>query len=433
MKKQMLLFGFAIASCGLFAQSNPLDKKMQKAYDLAGKGKIEDADKYVVKLLEEHPDYGSGWDYLCKLRYKEYKDSKMSDNLFGGNVTITTTDKDGKKSTVTADSDGKAEGSDSLAVALMDMLTKIKPSQVAYNKYLYTMRLGTLMAQDANECSLLLRINLIDPRVDTAVSKKALNYFNDAEDEFGKKNYEQAAKLYKRAIDNQPDFYKASLYLGDCYYSIGNYADAITSFKTAVSTFPNLIEPRKYLVDAYLKEKLYSNALDESIRSMQVYPELDMAVRLDDAAYMMDKKVDIKWTPRPVFPNKMPGDTSKQELNTYHPDKELAVSSGPWTFYTAAFAKIKDNCNEKGIIVKPTALTQSRYMEVYSWEEMLKNSNDPALDEARRMQKDSYLDCYVLVSCFHYDFYDQYLDFAAKNPDRIAEYYKKYIVPADGK
>lgn len=59
---------------------------------------------------------------------------------------------------------------------------------------------------------------------------------------------------------------------------------------------------------------------------------------------------------------------------------------------------------------------------------MLKNSTDISLDQARKMQKDGYLDCYVLVSLYHYDFYSQYLDFSTKYKDKIAEYYKKYIV-----
>ena len=67
-------------------------------------------------------------------------------------------------------------------------------------------------------------------------------------------------------------------------------------------------------------------------------------------------------------------------------------------------------------------------MELYSWEEMLKNSKDSSLDEARRMQKDGYLDCYVFVTCFHFDIYSQYLDFTKNNSNKIKEYYKKYIV-----
>jgi tetratricopeptide (TPR) repeat protein len=261
MKKNILLLSFMFTAFGLMAQSNKLDKKMEKAQDLVDKGKYNDADEYVVKILNDHPEYGSGWDYLRMIRYKEYKESKQSDNLFS-NMTITTT---------TKDKNGKdVPGGDSLTNALMDMLTKVKPSKVAFNKYIYTLRLGTLMADDAHNCSVYIRTNFIDTPVDTAVSKKALKYFNNAEEEFQKKNYDQAAKLYKRAIDEQPDFYKASLYLGDCYYAMDNYTDAITSFKAAMDRFPNLIEPRKYLVDAYLKDKFFSNALDECISSMKV-------------------------------------------------------------------------------------------------------------------------------------------------------------------
>jgi tetratricopeptide (TPR) repeat protein len=410
-------FYFLTASI-VFAQSNPIDKKMAKAHDLIDKGKIADADEYMVKLLEENPGYGAGWDYLCKIRYKEYQDSKLSDNILGGNVTITTKNKDGKIE--------KAEN-DSLAKMVMEMLNNVKPSKVAYNKYIYTMRKAILVSDDAFASSSRLRNYFIDKEIDTLVSKKALKYFNDAEEEFGKKNYDNAAKLYKRAIDEQPDFYKAFLYLGDCFYFTGNYVDAISSFKHATEKFPFLLEPRKYLIDSYVKQHLYSEALNESIYAMAVYPDQSIVIKLEDAAYQNNKKINFKWTPRNVFPNKIIADSAKANLNEYKNPKE-PIAKQPWTFYQNALPLIKNFCDKQGLIIKPNSLTKSKYLEIYSWEEMLKNSTDPILEEARKMQKDGYLDCYVMVTCYHFDFYDQYNDFVSKNRDKVIEYYKKYLV-----
>lgn len=420
MKKTILILTCVLLSfSAIFGQSNKLDKKMEKAYSLAEKGKLDDAEKYVEDLLEENPDYGSGWDYLSKIRYKQYQNSKSLDNLFGGNVVVTTKDKDGNEV--------KSEN-DSLGKNLMEMLNKIKPSQTAYDKYVYTMRRAILTSNDAYYCSQMLRNNFIDEECDTAVSKKALKYFNDAEDEFEKKNYYEASKLYKRAIDAQPDFYKAALYMGDCFYFQKNYTDAITSFKQAVEKFPNALEPRKYLIDAYIKDHLYDKALEEAIMAMTVYPDQVIAfVKLEDALYLNEKTQNIKWTPRAVFPNKILSENAGSELNKYTPKKELPENE-PWSFYKKSLSAISDYCNEKGIIVKPNDFTQTKYLEIYGWEEMLNNSNDPLLDEARRMQKDGYLDCYVLVTCFHFDIYDQYSDFVSENRSRVIEYYNKYTV-----
>jgi tetratricopeptide (TPR) repeat protein len=416
MKKIFLtLVFFSFTTYLVCAQSNPLDKKLEKAKDLVSKGKIEKADEFLVDLLKEHPDYGDGWDYLVKLRYKEFEDSKKSDNLFA-NLTVTTKDKQ-----------GNLVNNDSLTNSLSEILSNVKPSKVAFSKFLYTARLATASSIDADASSYYLRAYFVDKEVDTAVSKKALKFFNEAEEEFSKKNYSTAAKLYQRAVEQQPGFYKASLYLGDCFYFLEDYVNAIQYFKNASQKFPTFLEPRKYLIDAYYKQGLLQEAIDESVNSFKVYPDFSIYSKLENAAYHHNKKVDIKWTPRACLPNKVPSDLSVEKYNEYKPNEEAV--KGIWSAYRNAGQSIKSYCDPKGKIVKPNNLTTSKYLEIYSWEEMLKaHPNDPSLEEARRFQKDGYLDCYVMIYCFHHDFYDQYLDYVKNNERRIQEYFKKYIV-----
>lgn len=415
MKQIVFTFSLLVLlSTNIYSQSNPLDKKLDKAKELVQKDKLTEAETYIEKVLVDNPEFGDGWTLLCKIRYKLYKDAKMSDNLFN-NMVITTKDKDGKEIK-----------NDSMANALKDLMSNIKPSKRAFNKYVFTMRKALLTSNDASYCSIILRNYFVDEEIDTALTKKALKYYNEAEEEFSKKNYDKAAKLYKRAVDEQPSFYKASLYLGDSYYFMGNYIEAIKYFKESSQKFPNQLEPRKYLVDAYAKERLYKQSLDEAIATMAVYPDLNMVEKLEDAAYLNDKKLDIKWTPRGAFPNKIK-DSTKTDFNEYVEENKKETKE-PWVQYEKAFNSIKPFCNDKGIITTKNNLTASNYMEVYCWEEMLKNSSDKSLDEAKRMQKDGYLDCYVLVTCYHIDFYDQYKDFASKNAAKIIEYYNKYII-----
>lgn len=423
MKKSILLtFCFCTSFSIVFGQSNQLDKKMEKAYSLVNKGEFEKADKYVEALLEENPDYGQGWDYLGKIRYKRYKDSKSADNLFGGNIVVTTKDKDGNVV--------KGEN-DSLGQKLMEILNKVKPSKLAYDKYLHTLRKATLLSTDAYHSSQTLRNVFVDEEYDTAVSKKALKYYNEAEKEFGEKNFASAAKLYQKAIEYQPDFYKAALYMGDCFYFMGNYSEAIVSFKAAIQKFPNALEPRKYLIDAYAKERLYDKALDEIIMANSVYPDQSvMFSKMEDVLYYNNKKLNITWTQRGVFPNKMVAEQEEEDVMNSTENLDSLPEKAPWTYYRKSASVLSEYCDKNGIVVKPNAPTTAKYLEVYGWEEMLKNSQDPLLNEARRMQKEGYLDCYVLVTCYHFDFYKQYADFVSKNRSRVLAYYNKFIVNA---
>jgi tetratricopeptide (TPR) repeat protein len=403
---------FLSCSSLLFSQSNPLEKSLEKAQELIAKQKLEEAEKQITKLLDKNPGYGSAWDLLAKVKYMEYEESKKYDLLLNGNIKVTTKDKDGKE--VTSDSD-------SLNKQLTDILSSVSPSKLAWNDFLFTLRKAQLLSYDAYSSSYYLRVLLVDREVDTAVSKKALKLFDDAEKEFGNKNYEKAIVYYKRAIEEQPDFYKAKLYLGDAYYFMKYYDEAITSFKDAVQTFPHLLEPRKYLVDAYGKRNMYGLALTEAIQAMTVYPDLTMHVKMEDAAHFSNKKIEIKWVPRAVFPNKI---KAKPEG-----EAEKMIPKGAWINYKNAETKIRPFCDSSGIITKPNTLTKANYLEVYSWEEMLKSSKEPALEEAKKMQKLGYLDCYVLVTCFHYDFYDQYVDFVSHNKEKIIDYYNQFITP----
>jgi tetratricopeptide (TPR) repeat protein len=417
MKKTILLYSaLLLLPTILFSQSSTLDKQLNKAKELVKQNKLDNADKYLVNLLEDNPAFGEGWDLLAEVRYREYKESEKTPNVFG-NMTITTKDENGKEIPVE---------NDSLSNKLRELLNKLDPSKMAYSKYIFTLRKGTLLANDAYNSSSLLRSIFVDPEVDTNVSKKALKYFNDAEEEFGKENYNDAAKLYKRAIEEQPDFYKASLYLGDVYYFTKQYYEAEKYFKQAVSTFPKLIEPRKYLIDTYFKQKRFDEAMGEALLGSAVYPDAALMQRIEDAVYMSNKKIDIKKILRPVFPNKVVLKTEKVELNDYEDDKKPEVKE-EWVYYKNALEKIRDYCDEKGKIVKSNSLTKAAYLEVYSWEEMLSNSTSPSLEEARKMQTLGFLDCYVLISCFHFDVYTQYADFAAANSQHIKDYYDKLI------
>jgi len=400
-----------------FSQSSPADKKKDKAMEYVKAGKLEDADKYLEGVLEKNPEYGECWDLLMKIKLKFYNDAKEKDKPLSFKITTTAKDENGKEVKV---------DNDSLTQQLSDMLSNYKASRTQYIQFVYTLRKAIMSTNEAVESSFYLRSYLVDIEIDSNVNKKALKYFDEGEKQFVKKNYSDAGLLYKRAVEEQPDFYKAKLYLGDTYYHTGDYANAAVAFREAVQRFPFLLEPIKYLTDAYAKQKLNDMALQTAISAMAVYPDYNMMQKIDDLAFMNQKKVDIKWTARKVLPNHIENKSPNSDLFSYE-DKKKIDAKAPWTFYKNAKDKIKDFCDDKGIITKTNSLTQSKYLEVYSWEEMLANSKDPSLDEARRMQTDGYLDCYVLVTCYHYDFYDQYMDFVSKNKDRVMAYYNKYI------
>ncbi len=416
-KKISLIINLILISIVSYSQTNPAETKLEKIYELIDKNKIDNAEKQLVELLEKYPSYGKGWDLLSKIKYYNYEKAKELPDLFGdGNISITTKDEDGNEIK-----------NDSLSNSLANLFAQMNPSKKAYNDWILTLRKATLFSHTAYNCSISLRNIYHVDKVDTMVNDKALKYFNKAEEEFKAKNYNKAAEYYQRAIEYQPDFYKALLYLGDAYYFMENYVDAIKNFKICSEKYPTFLEPRKYLVDAYGHEGLYDNAIAEGIGALTVYPDLSIFAKMEDIIYYTGNKFSIEWQARKVLPNKIESDTNRlisaEESNLKSADKD-----SPWSWYLDAKSKIESFCDDRGLINQSTSLTSSRYMEMYSWEEMLNNSDSKELEQAKEMQKKGYLDCYIFITCFHEDIYDQYAHFVKNNPDKIVEYYKMMTV-----
>jgi tetratricopeptide (TPR) repeat protein len=402
-----LIISFIIPLIGL-SQSSKQDKRLDKAMNWVNKDKLDDAADYLNDKLKEDPTFGDGWDLLVAIRKEQYARAKKNDHILKGGFKITTKDKDGNEIPYEEDT---------LAQKLALMLNNFSPSKRAKDLCIDDARRATMSTNNCYMSAILLRNLLVDPKVDTNVCKAALKYYDDAEDEFSKKNYESASKLYMHAIEKQPDFYMASMYLGDAFYFMGYFDKALEYFKEAKNKFPDMLEPRKYIVDTYGKLRMYKAASDEALESFMVYPDYSMAVKYEDALYMQNVKLLIDWMPRGCLP-KLKEDSDNKLIS----DIKIKV---PWNYYKESAADIKDYVDDKGFI-KTNDKTNEKYLELYRWKAMLTKSNDPSLATAKKMLDEGYLDCYVFITCFHIDIYNQYLDFVRNNKDKIEKYFYKY-------
>jgi tetratricopeptide (TPR) repeat protein len=229
---------------------------------------------------------------------------------------------------------------------------------------------------------------------------------------FQKQNYTEAIAHYQKAIDLDSVFYKAILYIGDAYYSKQDYTVATQYFRKAIELRPELLDPRKYLVDALCQMKAFQEAETEVIDALIVYPDVGLFLKLQEVAKARNKHFERHWMERGVFPNTV-GDQPLNEKG----DRD-------WMEYINGFSLIEKYCNKDGIIIQKNELTKSHYAEVFSWEYMLKKTAPDKFLFARKMQQAGYLDCYVMLSEYHFDFNAQYQHFAKHNKDRLRSYFE---------
>jgi tetratricopeptide (TPR) repeat protein len=370
------------------------DKKYNKALKYFKEDKIEKAIETIKPLLIKYQEYPEVWDAAMAIYLKQYEDALKKDELIS--VIQASMDSAGKKD------------------PQFSNITFTNPSERYLNEFLDLCYTSTLKTKQLH-ASMYLRVLNVDPEVDRGVSQEAKIIFTEAELSFHNKDYEKALDYFDKAIAIQPDYYKAILYKGDACYSLKDYENAIIYFKKAASIHPDFLEPRKYLTDAYIHAGKFDEALEACIDGILIYPEESMFNKLSDIARAKGKKADVHWMARNFDVNRI---SENQE----------AIAALPWKYYRQAREKVLPYCDPNGIIVKENSLCSYQFMEVYSWEEMLKNSGDEKFSFAKKAMEDNYLDCYAFVSEFHYGIYEQYKIFANGNSEKIRQYIKTYLI-----
>jgi tetratricopeptide (TPR) repeat protein len=380
---------FVILFVSSFAQlSNKEIKSVRKSTHFYDKGNFEKAIKSLTPVISKNSDNGPLWNIYTEYFYRRYvtQRDKETGELFNSIL------KDKKHIDINAST-----------------------SKKYLNEFLNICSKATLFSDKTDQASMYLRIYLVDLPVDTAIKNDATLEYHNAETAFENQEYLKALELYKKAIEIDSTYFRATLYAGDCYWLTKRYEEAITYYKKAIELQPVLLEPRKFLTDAYISAGEYEKAMDACIDGLFVYPDVGMFNRLDSIAKLMGKTFDRHWISRKYSLNQI-------RLN----QADIAVE--PWSYYREAKSKMAEYCDESGVILKQNDLSQANYLEVYSWENMLAHADGETFDFAKKMKKEGFLDCYVFISLFHYSSYDQFCDFISNNRDKAKYYIKNYLL-----
>ncbi len=374
-------------------------KKIDEAKEKFNNDEYDKSEKILTKLTKEYAWSGHIWDDLAKTHWAIWEQKKQSDQLLGS-LNISIQDKNGKEK----------PGGDSLSKALSDLLKESAATKLAFKTFMNTCREGTLKSAAAANCSIYLRMNLIDEKADTDISDSAKREFNKAETQFGKKEYAKAIEYYLKALAIEPKYFKARLYLGDSYYASAQYATANKYYKEATEFKPKSCEAWKFLTDGLYYVGNYDEAMKAATEGVLLYPDINMFQKIEKIQKRKGKKFDRQWIERKMYPK-----MDKENL-------EQKVSDKDWKVYADALKEIKPYCNDLGIVTKSNSLTKGIYADVYAFEKMVNQSQTPEFDFAKQMMLKGNFDCYVLFSLYHYDLNGQYQNFKALNKDKLKEY-----------
>lgn len=355
---------------------------------------IEKLNKYMEKM--NNPIIRT-WDVLVDMEYIRYEYNLENDGVF----TSVMLDDDGDTIEVTDE---------------MIWLYEMFPTRYRVIKIC---REATNYSESPNADE-YLRFLEIEVGEDSAVSEKAKIYFEEGEEFFEKEDYEMAIMNYKKAIKEDSAYYAANIALGLSFYRDNENADsAIYYFTQAKEIQPHFLKPRKFIIEVLVKEGLYFRAKKECLDALCVYPGFDLKDYYQEILYVENKYMDEHRLWRSFYPNNFS-------------DKNQQSFSGPFKAYRDAKDDISKYCNEDGII-EPNGVTNDKHLEVYSWHVLLESFDGEVpsyLEFAEEMEEEGYLDCYVMVSLFHYDIYPQFKDFMSyeENRTRTKEYIEKFLI-----
>ncbi len=398
--KTLLVLGVMLLSLPSIGQSSKADLKDEKAIDKCWKTfhskgydkGIEKLEKYMAKQT-----FSSFYAYesLVSMEYQNYM---YYQNLFG-DVNMTTTDENG----------------DSSVVNLQDLMVSLFRGH-----FIAVCRKSTIESTSPT-ADMYLRKYLVDFEPDSLVSEKAKSYYDEAEQFFGKEDYELADLNYRKAIREDSTYYLAYLYLGDSFWAREKYDSAMVYYTIARDLQPNLLEPRLYIVDALSEQGLFYRAKKEAIAALTVYPGYNLKYKLQRILNKENKWMNEHRIIRTFYPNDITND-----------EQSLLLNNPIWKDYRAAKEDVKKYCDSTGII-EPNGEYQDRYLEVYSVRRMLeKHPNDlpEELHFADKMREAGLLEPYVLICLFHVDIYDQFKHYMASEENRTKsiDFVEKYLI-----
>jgi tetratricopeptide (TPR) repeat protein len=395
LKSMCTLVAMLLLSTRIFAQLTAAEEKaVNKSIELYKAGSYDKAIDKLQPVQGEHPLSEQLWQYRIA-----YESARYTDYL---NTVI-------QKAIKKAEKSGNEPHIDDPKL------------NEYYSSLIVACYQATMFADHQDDASSILRRYLVDPKVDTAISEKAQELYNKGDEEYSQEHWNASIKKYKEALEVDSNYYMAAFSIGLAYRKNEDYTNAVPYFQKAARIAPGRALPFQFIADCYMELKQWDNAKNACIDGILVYPDVAFFTQLSKITEKLGKTFDRHWGIRVTFPNDV--------TLTQTPAK-----TEPWSNYSEAKDRVADYCNDHGVITKKNSVTEHKYLEAFSWEQMLKKSS--AEDEktfenftfAKEMMKAGFLDCYVFISMYHYKTHEQYQDFSKKNADRIREYVNTYLM-----
>lgn len=108
---------------------------------------------------------------------------------------------------------------------------------------------------------------------------EADKYVNQAESYFAQANYDEAIKLFEKALALDPNIYEAAISGGDSYVAKKDWANAEIWYQKAIAINPNRETAYRYSATPFMRQEKYDEARDRYIEAFITEPYSQMSPR----------------------------------------------------------------------------------------------------------------------------------------------------------
>lgn len=251
---------------------------------------------------------------------------------------------------------------------------------------------------------------------------------HQAESLFAQSKYDEAVKLFEKALTLDPKLYQAAVSGGDCFVQSGDWANAEKWYQRGIAIDPNRETAYRYSATPLMKQKKYDEARERYIEAYIVEPYNRMSSRgINQWAEITGKalghpKVEV---PEVSFDEK--GKASpKSSIDAKDP------STSPWLAYLTARESWK---NEKFTKAFPK---EQRYRHSLSEEaESLRaavkaaqagKSPNKQFEILGQLDKDGLLESYVLLARANQDIAEDHPEYLKNNRPKLRMYVANYVI-----
>lgn len=397
------------------------DKQLQSTIDLFD----SDPDKAIGKLRKLINKEGDearieAWDLLVDMYERIYSFAASAENPQRQELQYYYNVLSFKKDSILQiDESLRSEDAAEIIELIDDELRTVEEQNMLlhareYDAFLGVCREATLRST-SSKADLNLRNMVLPTNPDTFhVSDKDNQLYTDVVDLIGAGKYSSAEMLLSELHKRYPESYSVLFEYFSLYAEQSKTDSAKVYIEKLVNLYPEILAPREHMARIMFREGNYYGAKKQVFEMMKRYAGQDIKNYYREVLIIEHKIYNEHRINRNFEPNR---------IGTVH-----GLVPDEWKAYRQAKVEFGDNCNDIGI---REAGEKSDYLELYSWRKLLdahRAGKPEFLSYAYQMEEKGFLDCYVMVSMFHVDFFEQYQHWAKNNGSRIADYLELHCV-----